>query len=53
MTSGTYSPTLKENIGFAYIAPENSKTGETFDVVIHGEKKRAVVVDTPFYRRKR
>ncbi len=53
VTSGTYSPTLKENIGFAYVAPENSKTGGTFDVIIHGEKKRAVVVDTPFYRRKK
>ena len=53
VTSGTYSPTLKENIGFAYVAPGNSKTGETFDVIVHGEKKKAVVVEMPFYRRKR
>ncbi|MDD5546941.1 MAG: glycine cleavage system aminomethyltransferase GcvT [Candidatus Omnitrophica bacterium] len=51
VTSGTYSPTLKENIGFAYVAPEDSKTGGTFDVIVHGEKKKAVVVETPFYRR--
>jgi len=53
VTSGTYSPTLKENIGFAYVSPDNSKVGDTFDVLIHGEKKRAVIVETPFYRRKR
>ena len=53
VTSGTYSPTLKENIGFAYVAPDNSKTGGTFDVIVHGEKKKAVVVEAPFYRRKR
>lgn len=53
VTSGTYSPTLKENIGFAYVTPDNSKVGGTFDVVIHGEKKKAAVVEAPFYRRKR
>ncbi len=53
VTSGTYSPTLKENIGFGYVAPENSAIGNKFDIVIHAEKKRAVVVETPFYRRKK
>ena len=53
VTSGTYSPTLKENIGFAYVPPENSKTGDDFEVVIHGENKKAAVVEVPFYRRKR
>jgi len=52
VTSGTYSPTLKENIGFAYITPNNSKIGDGFEVLIHGENKKAVVVETPFYRRK-
>src|SRR3989338_2561199 len=53
VTSGTYSPTLKENIGFGYVSPDNSKAGDTFDVIIHGEKKKAVVVGAPFYRRTR
>ena len=53
VTSGTYSPTLKENIGFGYVSPDNSKAGDTFDVIIHGEKKKAVVVEAPFYRRTR
>lgn len=53
VTSGTYSPTLKENIGFGYVTPENSAIGKEFDIVVHAEKKRAVVVETPFYRRKK
>lgn len=53
VTSGTYSPTLKENIGFGYVTPENSATGKEFDIVVHAEKKRAEVVEVPFYRRKR
>jgi aminomethyltransferase len=53
VTSGTYSPTLKENIGFGYVAPENSAIGKEFDIVVHAEKKRAVIVETPFYKRKK
>lgn len=52
VTSGTYSPTLKENIGFAYVTPDSSKIGDSFDVLIHGERKKAVVAEVPFYRRK-
>ena len=53
VTSGTYSPTLKENIGFGYVTPDNAKTGCGFDIVIHGEKKKATVAEAPFYRRKK
>ncbi len=51
VTSGTYSPTLKENIGFGYVTPENSKVGNEFDIAVHGENKKAGVVEVPFYRR--
>jgi len=53
VTSGTYSPTLKKNIGFGYVTPENADIGCAIDIVIHGEKKEAVIVETPFYRRTR
>jgi len=53
VTSGTYSPTLKENIGFGYVTPENSAIGKEFNIVVHSEKKRAEVVEVPFYRRKK
>lgn len=51
VTSGTYSPTLKENIGLGYVDLENSKVASRFDVIIHDEGKRAQVVEMPFYRR--
>lgn len=51
VTSGTYSPTLKENIGFGYVTPDNSAIGKEFDIVIHGQMKKAEVVEVPFYRR--
>lgn len=51
VTSGTYSPTLKENIGFAYIATEYSKVGADFEIIIHNQKRKAQVAEVPFYRR--
>ncbi len=53
VTSGTYSPTLKENIGFAYVAPEDSGPGNKLDIIIHGEARAAEVCAVPFYRRNR
>lgn len=53
VTSGTYSPTLKENIGFGYVTPENSGIGSELDIAIHGQMKKAGVVEVPFYRRKK
>lgn len=53
VTSGTYSPTLKENIGFAYVAPEDSGIGNKLDIIIHGEARAAEVCAVPFYRRNR
>lgn len=53
VTSGTYSPTLKENIGFAYVTPENSGIANKLDIIIHGEKRQAEVCSVPFYRRKK
>lgn len=51
VTSGTYSPTLKESIGFGYVDLENSKIASQFDIVIHGSERKAEVVEVPFYRR--
>lgn len=51
VTSGTYSPTLRENIGLGYVCVENSGIGTEIDVVVHNEKKKAVISKRPFYRR--
>lgn len=53
VTSGTKSPTLKKNIGLAYVPPADSKVGEVFDVEIRGKMYPATIVETPFYTRKR
>ncbi|MCP3982376.1 MAG: glycine cleavage system aminomethyltransferase GcvT [bacterium] len=51
VTSGTHSPTLKKNIGLAYLPVELGEPGCEFDVEIRGRSEAARVVPTPFYRR--
>jgi glycine cleavage system T protein (aminomethyltransferase) len=51
VTSGTFGPYVKKNIGMAYVPPELSGTGARFSVVIRERDAAAVVVPTPFYRR--
>ena len=53
VTSGTFGPYVKKNIGMAYVPPELSGTGARFSVVIRERDAAAVVVPTPFYRRAR
>ena len=51
VTSGTHSPTLKKNIGLAYLPVELTAQGTEIQVEIRGRPEPAVVVPTPFYRR--
>jgi glycine cleavage system T protein (aminomethyltransferase) len=51
VTSGTYSPSLKKNIGLAYLPAEAAREGAEFDVIIRGKATRARVVPSPFYKR--
>jgi len=53
VTSGTTSPTLRENIGLALIAREHAGIGRPLDVMIRGRPVRAEQVRLPFYRRTR
>src|SRR5262249_19154913 len=53
VTSGTHSPTLRTNIGLAYLPTELGQVGREFQVDIRGRAEPAVVVATPFYRRRR
>lgn len=52
VTSGTHSPTLGKAIGLAYLPIERVQPGSEFDVDIRGRAQPAVVVPTPFYRRR-
>jgi sarcosine oxidase subunit alpha len=50
VTSVTFSPTLGQVIGLAYVKPEESALGSTIEIrVERGEMIRATVVRTPFY----
>ena len=51
VTSGSPSPTLGKNIALAYVSPAFSAIGTVVYVEIRGQKYKAQVVATPFYKR--
>jgi aminomethyltransferase len=51
VTSGSPSPTLSKNIALAYVPPEKAEIGTAIYVEIRGQKCKAQVVATPFYKR--
>jgi aminomethyltransferase len=51
VTSGSPSPTLGKNIALAYVPPSYSAVGTALYVEIRGQKCKAQVVPTPFYKR--
>jgi aminomethyltransferase len=53
VTSGSPSPTLGKNIALAYVPPSMTALGTAIFVEIRGQKCKAQVVATPFYKRVR
>lgn len=53
VTSGTHSPSLGKPIGMAYVDPELARPGTEIEVAIRNRNVSAVVVRTPFYKRKK
>src|SRR5271169_4829930 len=51
VTSGSPSPTLQKNIALAYVSPAMAVLGTAIYVEIRGQKYKAGVVATPFYKR--
>lgn len=49
-TSGGYSPSLEKSIGLAYLPPDKSDPGTEIGVEIRGQRRKARVVQTPFYQ---
>jgi aminomethyltransferase len=52
VTSGSYSPTLKQSIGLALLNNPAPDEGAAIEVVIRGRPVRASIVGLPFYRKK-
>ena len=53
VTSGTFAPFLRKNIGLAYLPIGLTPPGSRFTIDIRGREEPAVVVPTPFYTRAR
>lgn len=51
VTSGSYAPFLKKNIGLTYLPVDHAEISTEFDVGIRDRRVRARVVPTPFYKR--
>ncbi|MDD4496349.1 MAG: glycine cleavage T C-terminal barrel domain-containing protein, partial [Eubacteriales bacterium] len=52
VTSGTFSPTLNQNIGMALVTPELCEEGKEFNVIIRGKPVKGRVVKLPFNRKR-
>jgi len=51
VTSGTWSPTLKEPIALAYVPSEIAKLDTQLEIEIRGKKHPAIIVKRPFYKK--
>jgi len=48
VTSGSFSPTLEENIGLGYVKKSFSKPGQTINIKVRKRDVKAQVIETPF-----
>ena len=53
VTSGTQSPTLEKNVGYALIKSKYAVLNTDVMVEIRSKKVKAVIVETPFYKKQR
>ncbi|MCD4728765.1 MAG: glycine cleavage system aminomethyltransferase GcvT [Pirellulales bacterium] len=53
VTSGTHSPTLGKPIAMGYVSPEHAQPGTKLQIDIRGRIEDALVVELPFYSRKK
>lgn len=52
VTTGSFSPTLKKNIGLAFIDSEYAKEGTKIEIAIRNKNLKAEVIKKPFYLKK-
>ena len=53
VTSGSFAPFLKKNIGMAYVPAEHADTGREIHIDVRGRAVAARIVPTPFYKREK
>jgi aminomethyltransferase len=51
VTSGTYGPFVRRNVGLTYLPIDRTAEGTAFHVIIRGKPVAARVTRTPFYKR--
>jgi aminomethyltransferase len=51
VTSGTFSPSLQQGIGMAYMPAERAAVGTAIEIDVRGKVRAAVVSDKPLYRK--
>ncbi len=52
VTSGSYAPTLKKNLGIALIKRGVADVGDEISVVVRGKELRAEIIPLPFYQKR-
>lgn len=52
VTSGSFAPSLKKNMGLALIKKEYAEIGTKLDIMIRSKPVKAAVVKKPFYNKK-
>ena len=53
VTSGSFSPSLKKNIGLGYIGVDFASVGQEIEIEVREKKFRAKIAKKPFYRREK
>lgn len=52
VTTGSFAPTLKKNVGLALVDIEHGEQGKEIHIMVRGKKLKAVIVPKPFYRKR-
>lgn len=52
VTSGSFAPSLKANLGLGYVASPEAKIGNQLEVMVRGKALRAEIINKPFYKRR-
>jgi dimethylglycine dehydrogenase len=48
-TSGAFGHAVKKSLAFGYVEPQLARTGEVFEVLMQGDKRRARIIPEPAY----